>query len=230
MVPTVTADALLEFYRKHDKSFATSRIVESILQKIPQSEIQKHLKAYFGELPKLVAAPGGTLEGGNPNFSPAQRLSQPLRPPPGTCNGTVALHTAARRGHAAACEALIEFGGADVNLRTDDQHSALHLASLKGAVDVCRVLVGAQASVEARNNKQCTPLMFAALGGSVAVCRLLIDECGADTTAVNETGCTVLHLAVCVGEMMGVEETIMITLAFLPFPYRAAKLRWRASS
>jgi ankyrin repeat protein len=110
-------------------------------------------------------------------------------------NGTMAIHVAARRGHAAACKVLIEVGGADINTRCKDKYTPLHFAALSGSVDVCRLLLEAQAVMNDNENEmECTPLGFAANEGNVAAFRLLVEH-GADVNVESKLGFTALHYA-----------------------------------
>ena len=92
------------------------------------------------------------------------------------------LHCAARANDATRVEELIH-AGADVNARTTDEGTPLHIATPRNADDkVVALLIRAGADVNARNSYQLTPLHIAAEFNADKVAALLI-RAGADVNA-----------------------------------------------
>lgn len=75
--------------------------------------------------------------------------------------------------------------------RDERQSTALLLAAQNGYVDVARLLLDRNASVDVRDDKQCTPLMLAAQNGYFTVTRQLLDR-NANTEARDFVGRTPL--------------------------------------
>jgi ankyrin repeat protein len=86
---------------------------------------------------------------------------------------------------------LIE-NGADLAKKDEDGYTALHVACVKGAVDVVQILIDAKADVNAQNNVGQTPLMDSI--DNLEVAKLLI-ESGADLEVKDDDGDTALHYA-----------------------------------
>ena len=84
--------------------------------------------------------------------------------------------------------------GADVNIRTEDKTTALHLAILRGDADIVKTLIDAGADVNAQNIGKMTPLHQAAIDGRYEIVKLLI-ESGADVNLRNVRGKTPLWAA-----------------------------------
>ena len=88
--------------------------------------------------------------------------------------------------------------GADVNARTKDGETALHNASIFGALEVVRLLLEHGADVNARQEYGITPLhcfnTVSIRPGAVGVARLLLEQ-GADVNARAKDGSTPLHVA-----------------------------------
>ena len=97
------------------------------------------------------------------------------------------LHLAARYGHQAAAQALLEHG-ADVDALNTHGNTPLHECCAKvNSSDVIETLLRARASLEAYNDpvsedRRMTPLLVAAEAGSLAAIRLLLQR-GADPLA-----------------------------------------------
>jgi len=106
-----------------------------------------------------------------------------------------ALRVASETRDAECAAALIE-GGASVNLAIRDarNRTALHFAAEKGAEEVARVLIDAEADVAAVDEGGYTALHWASIGGHAEVARVLIDA-KADVGAVAKDGATALHAA-----------------------------------
>jgi len=98
--------------------------------------------------------------------------------------------------------------GADVNVRSADGETALHLNAIKGDSFTTKLLLAAGAEVDARTPEAptrkhkgpmmwATPLMWAVYGGTpqhVEMMKLLL-AAGADPLAADETGKSVLQMA-----------------------------------
>ena len=74
--------------------------------------------------------------------------------------GDTALHWAARGGHVAAIETLLQ-KGADIAAANNQGDTALHLAAFKNHVDACKKLVAMGANREALNKQNQRPLDMA---------------------------------------------------------------------
>jgi hypothetical protein len=55
--------------------------------------------------------------------------------------------------------------GADVKRTTDDGKTALHLAAIKGHMEIAKLLVGAGIEVEAQDNSESTAAQLASKNG-----------------------------------------------------------------
>lgn len=87
----------------------------------------------------------------------------------------LAAMASAQATGAEMCRMLVE-RGADVNLRTACQDTALHLAAMHGLVWVTQVLLQLAADPNlVESNKGRAPLHFASRHGSAEVCRLLVE-------------------------------------------------------
>jgi ankyrin repeat protein len=88
------------------------------------------------------------------------RASVPLK----DANGYTALHDAARRGHVAAVEALLD-AGAKIDQPGPESKSALALAAENGHAGVVWVLVKRGAKLEAKDKRRRTALLCAVKSG-----------------------------------------------------------------
>ncbi|CAG9986134.1 unnamed protein product [Clonostachys byssicola] len=85
--------------------------------------------------------------------------------------------------------------GADINLKDENQLTALMLASRHGDVDTILYLIGQGADIDAySSNSKVTALLIAVKAGRRNVVRLLVEK-GADISATDRSGWTVLHFA-----------------------------------
>ena len=77
----------------------------------------------------------------------------------------------------------------DVNSRTSqEQMTALHLASFQGLTEVVDFLVKQKnIDINALDNPQCTPLFYACASGHTCVAEILL-KCDADPNLNNEIG------------------------------------------
>src|SRR6267142_2301370 len=118
-----------------------------------------------------------------------ERTEKPL-PPLGN-----PIHYAAFCGLHTAVKFLIIARSQDVHSRgLNDNSTPLHLASIKGHVQVTRFLVEHGADATARAKHEETPLHRASQGGHVDLAHFLVEH-GADTTARDAAGWTPLHHA-----------------------------------
>lgn len=83
--------------------------------------------------------------------------------------------------------------GARVDVRSADESTPLHIASLDGSALIVEMLLAAGADIEARNENGNTPLHLAVAGGRDQTVELLL-KAGASTEAVNLTDMVPLDL------------------------------------
>ena len=119
--------------------------------------------------------------------------------------GDIPLHKAARNGHSAAVESILDFQPvyitSRINARTindrqrDTGHTAVHLAALGGHLSVLKILVKNKAQVNTRGGQlNGTALHVAAAEGHQPVVEWLLDN-GADPRAKTNEGATALEVA-----------------------------------
>lgn len=82
-----------------------------------------------------------------------------------------------------------------ISTRNANAYTPLHYAAYNGHVEVCRLLLKANASIETNTCADQSPLSLAAQKGNPEVCRLLLEK-GADTEAIDSSAWTPLHHAV----------------------------------
>ncbi|CAL8100802.1 unnamed protein product [Calicophoron daubneyi] len=108
--------------------------------------------------------------------------------------GYTPLMEAAREGHEETVALLLAVG-ADVNARTEEtQETALTLAACGGFIEVCEMLLNAEADIEVGGVGCSTPLMEAAQEGHIELVKRLLQR-GAAVNAITATGDTALHYA-----------------------------------
>jgi ankyrin repeat protein len=89
--------------------------------------------------------------------------------------------------------------GADLEVRTSDGWTPLHVAAMRGRTDAAKALIAAGADLEAKDNDDWTPLHDAAAFGHTEIAKALI-QAGADLEAKNKVGWTPLHFAAARGK------------------------------
>lgn len=87
---------------------------------------------------------------------------------------------------------------ADVKMAATSGATALHFASSKANLEVCRVLLGAGASARTKDRRGQVPLMRAAAVGSVPVVKLLLEN-KSPVNGSDVDGMTALHQAISEG-------------------------------
>ena len=115
------------------------------------------------------------------------------------CAKTEDIFESVEKGDAGRVKRAI-WMGADVNGKNDDGASPLHLAALRGNVEIVQVLIENKAEVNAvESSSSWTPLFHAADKGYVEIAELLIDY-GADLDINDSSGRTALDVAVEAGQ------------------------------
>ncbi|MDE0092794.1 MAG: ankyrin repeat domain-containing protein, partial [Oligoflexia bacterium] len=107
------------------------------------------------------------------------------------------LYRAVRTGDRDKALVLIE-RGADVN-ETREGRTLLHIAALRGYIDIVIALIEKEADIHATDKHGETPLYRAVWKGDKDMALVLI-KAGADVNVVNRLGRTPLHLAVWKGD------------------------------
>jgi ankyrin repeat protein len=119
--------------------------------------------------------------------------------------GEQALLIAVRQESLDVARLLITNPGTRVEVRSVKDESPLMLASIKGHLEICRLLIARDADV---NKPGWTPLHYAASGGNAEVVQLLLDNY-AYVDAESPNGSTPLMMAA----MYGSPETVRTLLA-----------------
>lgn len=98
-------------------------------------------------------------------------------------------------------DALVDFSlakGADVNLKTHNGTTALHLAASKSNLDTARKLIDHKATARVKDKRGQLPLHRAAAVGNVPILKLLLEN-RSPVNATDMDGCTALHHAIAEG-------------------------------
>jgi len=126
------------------------------------------------------------------------------------------LHAAIYKEHRDITLLLLE-SGADTEIRSDWDETALYMASSRGCADIVRQLIshGADLNAECKDcqwnewdeDVRWTPLHVASCDATPPVPRMLL-ECGANPNAPDNLGRTALHMASSYGEITDVESLL----------------------
>jgi len=112
------------------------------------------------------------------------------------------LHVACQALNVNGVKVLLESGLVDVNLRNDEESSALHLTALKpdceDTLKMANLLLQQNALIDAKNDRKTTPLQLACAKGNVSLVKLLLDA-KASLRSLGELG-TALHCAAYFGQ------------------------------
>ena len=118
------------------------------------------------------------------------------------------LHWAAKKGHEAAVEILLNQEGIDLNAVDKDDLTALHWAARNGHEAVVQELVQHDdIRIDAKTKYQHTPLHLAAKEGHSSVVAVLLQS-GANINAQNDDLMTPLHWAAAFGHKTVVQELL----------------------
>ena len=112
----------------------------------------------------------------------------------GCPDGTKRIHRAAKKGDAKKVEQIIQKDPREVNVQNKLGWTPLYLASMFGRVEVVRLLLANNASIETGNILDERPLAKAAKFGHHEVAQVLLDH-GANIHCVDRYGQTPLHEA-----------------------------------
>jgi ankyrin repeat protein len=110
-------------------------------------------------------------------------------------NGALAIHAAARHGHVATMQPLLDLGHFWACAADADGLQPLHCAAAEAHFEAVSALLAEMVPVDARSGMRRTPLMLAAgsgRNGAVACVKLLLHS-HADVNAVDSAGDTPLH-------------------------------------
>lgn len=105
-----------------------------------------------------------------------------------------ALHLAASCGHMSICEYLFKLPGVDLNLRSINQRTPLHIAVISGQLHACQLLLVHGADVNAVDFEGLTALHHASALGILSIVHCLL-AAGADVTIRNHIQKTCFELA-----------------------------------
>lgn len=108
--------------------------------------------------------------------------------------GTIALHLASAKGHAAMITLLLSTAPDTVNAKTSREETPLSFAALNDQVSAIQTLLDHKADIEALDKEQRTPLFIAVQNDSQKAAACLIAR-GANTNACDAAGHPVLEKA-----------------------------------
>jgi hypothetical protein len=103
------------------------------------------------------------------------RMSMQVRTPLSPYNVTTPLHQAAMLNNLFEIEHLITSGKIDVNQKTMQGWTALHVAAFEGNIESAELLIKLNANIDAQTNNGNTALHLAAMNGHTQVFRSLVD-------------------------------------------------------
>ena len=104
------------------------------------------------------------------------------------------MYWAACDGELAECKALLSRGASAHYVKSENNQTPLHVASLSGKTEVCRLLLDADADLQCTDSDGDTPLHLASLSGHLETVQLLVTR-GARTDATDGDGRMPIHLA-----------------------------------
>lgn len=109
--------------------------------------------------------------------------------------GMTPLMIAVKNGELEKVKRLIEIEGADINKEDEDNKmTALHFGCLRGYLNIVKLLIDNDVSINSIDNGGNTPLHYASKGGYLEIVKLLIDK-NADINLMNRHSQTPLILA-----------------------------------
>ena len=114
-------------------------------------------------------------------------------------SGNTLLHWAAERGHGVIVKRLTSSPGVNLNARTGQGFTALHLAAKSGHLNVVMGLVARGAALEISDLSGCTPLHWAATKRHGVIVSFLL-SCGGDVHRKNLMGYTPIDLLEVTGQ------------------------------
>jgi len=114
--------------------------------------------------------------------------------------GRLPLHWAARHGHVGVVKYLLRTAQADVDGKSNDDTTPLHLACYAGHMELAKLLIDFGADPHAVNTYGCGCAHWVAMGGSVELAGWLNDEVGVSFSQKQREGHTPLHKAVIKGK------------------------------
>ena len=110
--------------------------------------------------------------------------------------GRTALHNAAENGHIHIVKYLVEEVGCDITARDNTMNTIIHIAALKNNVHLLKYCIQMKCDFRCKGPWGRTPLHNACESGSFDAVKYLIDEIGCDTTCIDDSGNSIMHMAV----------------------------------
>ena len=104
------------------------------------------------------------------------------------------LHLACKNGQFLLIKNLLK-AKVDIDAFNTEGLSPLHIAVIKGNIEVAKLLISEGASIDLNDSKWgSSPLLYACQNGRTKIVRMLLEN-GADINAKNDEGSTVIHFA-----------------------------------
>ncbi|XP_055354606.1 serine/threonine-protein phosphatase 6 regulatory ankyrin repeat subunit B-like [Paramacrobiotus metropolitanus] len=165
----------------------SSTVIDQLITHYPESI---HVRTEDGSTLAHIAALYGHAE------TMVTLLKRGVYPHMPNKSGALALHAAARAGHASVIQSILSTRNAFVDAKTRKNYTALHLAVEFGKVNVVEVLLGAGASPHTKGGTQGeTPLHVAAKLPNGVLAAVSLIKSGANVNAKLDNQDTPLHLA-----------------------------------